>query len=104
MSVKYADDTVLFSESVSELQSLLDTLFIYTTKWNFTANINKSKIMVFRKGRNVKPEERWTIVDCFNYLGVCLNYNGKYYITQKVIGNKVKRLWLLYLVKQETIF
>ena len=29
----YADDTVLFSESVSELQSMLDTLFIYTTKW-----------------------------------------------------------------------
>ena len=28
----YADDTVLFSESVSELQSILDTLFIYTTK------------------------------------------------------------------------
>ena len=39
--------------------------------------------MVFRKGGKVKPEERWTyqeqkleIVDCFNCLGVCLNYTG----------------------------
>ena len=94
----YADDTVLFSESVSELQSMLDTLFLYTTKWNLTVNINKSKIMAFRKGGKVKPEERWTyqekeleIVDCFNYLGVCLNYNGKYNIAQKVIGNQGKK-------------
>ena len=40
----FADDTVLFSESVSELQSMLDT-----TKWNLTVNINKSKIMVLEK-------------------------------------------------------
>ena len=39
----YVNDTVLFSESVSELQSMLDTLFIYTTKWNLTVNINTSK-------------------------------------------------------------
>ena len=45
----YADATVLFSESVSELQSMLGTLFIYT-KWNLTVNIKKSKNMVFRKG------------------------------------------------------
>ena len=51
---------MLFFESVSELQSILDTLFIYTTKWNLTVNIDESKIMVFRKGGNVKPEERWT--------------------------------------------
>ena len=49
----YADDTVLFSESVSALQSMSDTLFLYTTKWKLTVNINKSKIMVFRKGGKV---------------------------------------------------
>ena len=60
--------------------------------------MNKSKIIVFRKGGKVKPEERWTyqekeleIVDCFNYLGVCFNYNGKYNIAQKVIGNQGKK-------------
>ena len=53
--------------------------------------------MVFRKGGKVKPKDRWTyqekeleIVDCFNYIGVCLNYNGKY-IAQKVIGNQGKK-------------
>ena len=70
----YADDTVLFSESVSALQSMLDTLFLYTPKWNLTVNISKSKIMVFRKGGKVKPEPYQEffleIVDCFNYLGV----------------------------------
>ena len=60
LCLMYADDTMLFSESVSELQSMLDTLFLYTTKWNLIVNINKSKIMVFRKGGKIKPEEKWT--------------------------------------------
>ena len=45
----YADDTVLFSKSVSELQRMLDTLFIYTTKWNLTVNIKKVKSWYLEK-------------------------------------------------------
>ena len=34
-----ADDQVIFSESVDELQKMLDTLYVYSTDWDLT---NKS--------------------------------------------------------------
>lgn len=45
----YADDTVLFSETVSGLQSMLDSLHCYTSKWNLTVNIQKNKSYGFSK-------------------------------------------------------
>ena len=99
----YADDTALFSESASELQNMLDTLHVYTTEWNINVNINQTKVVVFRKGGNLKPDGKWTyngkyleIVDCFNYLGVCFHYNGKFNDAQKRYLIKVEKLCLLY--------
>ena len=55
----YADDTVIFSESVSGLQNMLDSLQSYTEKWSLAVNIAKTKVMVFRNGGNVRPQESW---------------------------------------------
>lgn len=81
----YADDMILFSESIEGLQNMLNNLFTYTQKWNLTVNINKTKIIVFRNGGRVKDDEVWhfngdivQLVDEFCYLGVLLNYNGKF--------------------------
>ena len=56
----YADDLVLFSESVEGLQSLLNDLCIYANKWKMIVNTDKTKIVVFRNGGNVKNEELWS--------------------------------------------
>ena len=40
----YADDLVLFSETVSGLQQMLDCLFEYSQKWGREVNIEKSKV------------------------------------------------------------
>ena len=46
----YADDIVLFSESASGLQNCLNILHDYCQKWKLTVYVDKSKVMVFRKG------------------------------------------------------
>ena len=46
----FADDAVIFSETVEGLQTSIDNLRQYCDKWNLTVNISKTKIVVFRKG------------------------------------------------------
>ena len=85
-----ADDTILMSESVEGLQNMLNTLYDYTRKWGLSVNIKKTKIVVFRKGGNIRPNEAWVyngsnidIIDQFCFLGVLFHYNCKFYVTQK---------------------
>ena len=51
-TILYADDTVLLAESVAELHSELNYFYEYCEKWNLKVNTNKSKVMVFSKGRS----------------------------------------------------
>ena len=46
-----ADDTVLMSESPNGLQSALNVYNDYCKEWKLTVNINKSKVVIFSKGR-----------------------------------------------------
>ena len=86
----YADDMVVFSESASGLQFLLNSLVMYTDKWSLSVNVNKTKCMVFRNGGVLRAEDEWfymnekiEVVDKFCYLSLLLNYNGKFQVTQK---------------------
>ena len=45
----FADDAVLVSETREGLQRSLDNLHEYCIKWNLNVNIEKTKIVVFRK-------------------------------------------------------
>ena len=87
----YADDTVLIAESPEALQNMLYTLNDYCTEWNLTVNVQKTKIMVFRNGGNLRENETWLyqgeeieIVQQFNYLGMNFNYNGKFNINKNM--------------------
>lgn len=73
----YADDTVIFSDTISGLQKELDYLANYCDLWSLTVNTSKTKIMVFRNRGGLKACEKWhfekqeiEIVDRFNYLGL----------------------------------
>jgi hypothetical protein len=50
-TILYADDTVFLAESSEELQSELNYFYEYCEKWNLKVNTNKSKVIVFSKGR-----------------------------------------------------
>lgn len=89
----YADDMVIFAQSAADLQSMLNTLENYTEKWSLTVNVNKTKIMVFRNGGILRTEDVWfykceqiEVVNSFCYLGLLLNYNGKFHVTQKQLS------------------
>ena len=53
----YAGDMVLFSESIEGLQSLLNELSHYCETWKLSFNIEKSQVLVVRKGGKWKPSE-----------------------------------------------
>ena len=90
-TILYADDTVLSAESVAELHSDLNYFYEYCEKWNLKVNINKSKVMVFSKGRlpNFKMNNmELEIVSEFIYLGTMFQRTGflkknKIYLAEK---------------------
>ena len=47
----YADDTVIFSDDRDQLQNELNVFDDYCKKWHLTVNIEKTKIVIFSKGR-----------------------------------------------------
>ena len=56
----FANDAGILSDSIEELQSSLNYLEMLCIKWNLTVNIDKTKIVVFRKGGQFSNKERWT--------------------------------------------
>jgi hypothetical protein len=94
----YADDTVLFSESAEGLQNMLNTLSVYCNEWDLKVNINKTKVLVFRRGGKMSPNSKWyyhdseiEVVDSFNYLGLTLNFNGKFTKSQSIIAEQGRK-------------
>jgi hypothetical protein len=45
--ILYADDTVILSESESDLQAQLDAVHEYCLTWKLKVNIDKTKIVIF---------------------------------------------------------
>ena len=88
--ILYADDTVLLSESKTDLQNQLDALYEYCNLWKLKVNIDKSKIMVFSKGRlpnnlEFKYDGKiLEIVNEFTYLGILFSRSGSFIKEKKV--------------------
>ena len=84
----YADDMVLFAESMEELQDLLDKFQIYCSQWKLKVNSEKSKVVIFGdKSRHRSPisfnDQPLEVVDCFKYLGVVLPKSRSSYQSKK---------------------
>jgi hypothetical protein len=79
----YADDTVLFSENVHELQNMINVVNVCSNEYSLHVNLLKTKVVIFRNRGNIKSEEKWCLngesIELYNefmYLGILLNYNG----------------------------
>lgn len=75
----FADDIVLISSTPQGLQTQIDNLAIKSKELGLTVNLEKTKIMVFRKGGFLAKREKWhfnginlEIVNKFKYLGYML--------------------------------
>ena len=81
----YADDTIIFAESIHELQAALNGLSHYCKIWGLEVNVEKTKVLIFSKRKqqnhlnnlqfNGKKVE---IVQEYKYLGITFNYNGNF--------------------------
>ena len=49
--ISYADDTVILAESPTELQMSLDAMQSYCNIWKLNINTNKTKIVIFSRGK-----------------------------------------------------
>lgn len=88
-TILYADDTVLLAESKEDLQKQLDNLYTFCELWKLKVNIDKTKIVIFSRGRlpdnlsfrydNIVLE----IVNEFNYLGLTLARSGSFLTAKK---------------------
>jgi hypothetical protein len=80
----HADDTVLMSESPNELQAQLDFFYEYCQYWKLTVNIEKTKVLVFSKGRLAHNllfgynGKELDIVTEFSYLGLYFSKTGNF--------------------------
>ncbi len=55
---------------------MLDALYIYCDKWKLQLNISKTKIVIFSRGLARKPSLE--VVSEYVYLGITLNFNGRF--------------------------
>lgn len=97
-SLSWADDLVLTSLSEAGLQQCLNKLNEYCYKWGLEVNISKTKCMVMSNNkRNCSQSKvfynnsQLENVDSYKYLGIILQYNGKYNMSIKSIMTKCSR-------------
>ena len=60
----FADEMILLSEVVTGLQIQLNSLFSPASRLQLKVSMNKSNILVFRKGGYLGVRERWIYGDC----------------------------------------
>ena len=82
--ILYADDTVIFAESPTELQMSLDAMQSYCNIWKLNINTSKTKIEIVSRGK-VRRYPKFNfrnssidVIDNFTYLGIVFNFNGKF--------------------------
>ena len=88
----------LLAETSTGLQSGLDILYKYCTRWESTLNVTKTKILVFRARGKLSFNDKWyyngnehEIVDFFPYLGMIFSYTGSFTQTQLILAQQGRK-------------
>ena len=94
LTLFYADDTILMSETALGLQQALDELLTYCKEWKLAVNEDKTKIICILNEKSSKTstpkffydDKELEIVNEFNYLGVLLTQKG---ITNETVNARI---------------
>ena len=91
--ILYADDIIIFSNTSVGLQKGLDILSDCCQKWKLTVNIDKTQVLVFKKGVFYQKNLSFTfqgnmieIVNKFVYLGISFSTGGSFTETHKTLS------------------
>ena len=107
----YADDTIILAESPAQLLKALDALYLYCNKWSMKVNVEKTKVMIFSKGKVKKYKSfkfgssRIDVVYDYIYLGTKFNFNGTFQLAmaKQVLQAKKAKFGLLSKVRELTL-
>jgi hypothetical protein len=106
----YADDTIILSESQTELQNALNGMMDYCVENKLQVNVEKTKVVIFSRGkiRNV-PIFKYgdDIVDCvteYKYLGIIFAYNGSSTLNVKSLANIANKAMFALIQKGRDLF
>ena len=79
----YADDTVILAESSDDFQIALDMYASYCRQWKLEINNDKTKVMVFARGRAVDymfsiNGVQLEVVSEYKYFGILFSRSGSF--------------------------
>ena len=79
----YADDTVLIAETPEGIQTMLNSLYSYSNDWNLTVITDKTKIVVFKNGGQIRDNEKWNPsvvvhIKARTFSKIAKRFNGTY--------------------------
>jgi len=95
--ILYADDTIILADTKEGLQNALNIFQSYCEIWKLEVNVNKTKVMIFSKGKiRLKYEFKLQnktveIVDSYSYLGLIFKYNGNFNETRKKLARQAQK-------------
>ena len=98
MILLFADDVLLLSHTIIGLQQQLNILHDTANRLGLVVNMDKSKIIVFRKGGYLSARERWVyngqileIVNQYKYLGVYFSTGLSFSCALKDMAARAKK-------------
>lgn len=104
----FADDLVILSTTSTGLQTALDKLDSYCTKWGLCLNMNKTKVMIFNKSGHLLKNYRFTInnqpieiATSYMYLGIVFSICGSFTKAVEHLLNQANKA--LFKLKQKDI-
>lgn len=102
----FADDMVLLGKTPDEINTNLILLSEYCKLWSLEVNVQKTKVMVFRKRGGLRNNETFVyngtileVVNDFNYLITVFNYTGSFALNQQQLVGKALKSMNVLLVK-----
>ena len=94
----YADDIVLISGKETDLQHMLDYMKQWCFKWKLKLNVEKSKIVHFRRKNVTRTEfpfhfgeNELEIIDRYKYLGIIIDEYLNYDVTAQMLSDSAGR-------------
>ena len=101
----FADDIILLSYSITGLQQQLNILKSTADRLRLTVNLEKSKIVVFRKGGHLASLEKWfygreriEVVNQYKYLGIIFSTGLTFSHSLNDMATRAKKS-VLYILK-----
>lgn len=95
--LKFADDIAMVAESVVGMREMFKALQKYTERNKLEVNVEKTKIMIFRREGKIRKSEQWylggkalKIVSKYKYLGFQFSIKNAHKDTQPQTGNVKK--------------